>query len=117
MPGRKSKLLLATGIAVLAIGSQALAAPQIDGTFDVGRFSDNAKIVEGPDRNMWMPLEDGGNDVARIAPDGTVDKFDVQGVAAPSGIAPGPEGRIWLTLNGAVISFPPSDPPESGVCS
>ena len=113
MLGRKTMLSFATALASLSLGAQAIAAPQFDGSFDVGRFSDNAKIVEGPDHNMWMPLEDGGNDVARIAPDGKVDKFEVEGVAAPTGIASGPDGRIWLTLNGAVTSFSPADPTKS----
>lgn len=107
-------LVLAYGC-VLALAAGASAAPHFDGQFKVGRFSDNAKIVEGPDHNMWMTIEDGGNAVARITPDGVVTQFKVEGVAAPSGIAPGPEGKLWLTFNGGVASFSPSAPATTGV--
>jgi hypothetical protein len=100
---------------MLAVATGAAAAPHFDGQFKVGRFSDNAKIVEGPDHNMWMTIEDGGDAVARITPDGVVTKFQVAGVVAPSGIAPGPEGKLWLTFNGGVASFSPSTPATTGV--
>ena len=43
-------------------------------------------------------------------PDGKVDEFELEGVAAPTGIAVDPEGRIWVTEGGGVASFLPSDP-------
>src|SRR6476619_596085 len=98
---------------LLVTCAAAVAAPHFDGHFDVGRFSNNAKIVEGPDHNMWLTLEDGGNDVARITPAGQVTKFEVEGVAAPSGIAPGPDGRLWQTFNGGVAAFSLSDPTKN----
>jgi hypothetical protein len=114
MPLRKTVAVAAASVVLLlTMASGALAAPHFDGHFDVGRFSNNAKIVEGPDHNMWLTLEDGGNDVARITPAGQVTKFEVEGVAAPSGIAPGPDGRLWLTFNGGVASFSPSDPTKN----
>ncbi len=116
MRSRHIAALSLTLAAVLlpALVSGASAAPHMDGHFAVGKFSDNAKIVEGPDHNMWLTVEDGGNAVARITPDGQVNEFKVEGAVAPSGIAPGPEGRLWLTLNGAVVSFLPSEPATSG---
>src|SRR4051794_30203014 len=84
-------------LATAAFAAPASALPAYDGHFKAGRFNTNSKIVQGPDGNMWLAIEDGGKDVARIAPDGTVKEFDLEDVTQPSGIAPGPEGRIWVT--------------------
>jgi hypothetical protein len=111
MPVRKPAALLVTALAALLLFcSSALAAPVFDGHFDVGQFSDNAKIIEGPDGNMWLTIEDGGDDVARITPEGQVTKFAVENVTQPDGIAAGVEGRIWLSYNEEVASFDPANP-------
>ncbi len=58
---------------------------------------------------MWVTLSEAGKDVAKITPAGAVTTYDLEAVTA-SGIAVGPEGRIWITRNGDVISFDPADP-------
>lgn len=97
-------------LSLAMLASEAIAAPTYDGHFKVGTFNTNSKIVEGPDHNMWLTIEAGGKDVARITPDGQVQEFEIEGVTQPSGIAVGPEGRIWVTQDEGVESFPPADP-------
>ena len=77
MPVRKLAAVVATSIAaLLAICSIAAAAPTVDGHFPTPEFDgSNAKIAAGPDGNMWMPVNEGEFDVARIAPDGSVTPF------------------------------------------
>ncbi len=104
-------VLVLLSLAMLA--SEAIAAPTYDGHFKVGTFNTNSKIVEGPDHNMWLTIEAGGKDVARITPDGQVQEFEIEGVTQPSGIAVGPEGRIWVTQDEGVESFPPADPEKN----
>src|SRR5262249_48985109 len=41
---------------------------------------------------------------------GKVEEFELEGVAAPTGIAVDGEKRIWVTQGGGVASFLPSDP-------
>ena len=112
MPVRKIAVVFAAAAlaSLLVTTTAAVGAPAVDGHFPVPTFSINSKIVAGPDGNMWLPVEDGGKDVARITPDGKVDSFELEGVAVPRGIAVDTEGRIWVTQNGGVASFLPSDP-------
>ena len=82
------------------------------GTFPTPDFDgSNTKIAAGPDGNMWLPVNEGGNDVARIGPDGTVTPFKLgPEIEDALGIAAGPEGRMWVTATNKVGSFAPSDP-------
>lgn len=105
--------LFALAAAVLPgmAASVAAAAPHVDGHFTIPEINTNNKIVEGPDHNMWVTVNDGGGaDVSRITPSGDVMNFELDGVSGASGIAPGPEGRLWVTDNTGVESFPPADP-------
>src|SRR5829696_61367 len=95
---------------LLAISSTAVAAPTVDGHFPTSETGTNKKIVAGPDGNMWLTVNGGGKDVARISPAGQVDEFELEGVATPTGIGVDSEGRIWVTQAGGVASFLPSDP-------
>ena len=111
MPVRKLAGFAALAIvSLLVAGSSALAAPVVDGHFPTSETGTNKKIVAGPDGNMWVTINGGGKDVARISPAGQVDEFELEGVAAPTGIGVDPEGRIWVTQGGGVASFLPSDP-------
>src|SRR5215213_7377447 len=114
MPVRKLAGFAALAIvSLLVAGSSALAAPVVDGHFPTSETGTNKKIVAGPDGNMWVTINGGGKDVARISPAGQVDEFELEGVAAPTGIGVDPEGRIWVTQEGGVASFLPSEPKES----
>ena len=91
-PETLAALVVALG-SLLATGSMAAAAPVIDGHFPTSETGTNKKIVAGPDGNMWLTVNGGGKDVARISPSGQVDEFELEGVAAPTGIGVDPEGR------------------------
>lgn len=71
-----------------------------------------AGIAPGPDGSVWFtqralaPIYGGPSligAVGRIAPDGTITLFSggLTSGASPSNIAPGPDGRMWFTDNGA----------------
>jgi streptogramin lyase len=107
---RRAAPVLASLLALLLTGPAAVAAPVIDGHFPTSTTGTNKKIVAGPDGNMWVTVDGGGKDVARISPAGQVDEFELEGVAAPTGIGVDPQGRIWVTQNGGVASFLPADP-------
>src|SRR5215213_11404533 len=110
---RLSAALLVALVSLLTVGSTAVGAPVIDGHFPTSETGTNKKIVAGPDGNMWLTVNGGGKDVARISPSGQVVEFELEGVAAPTGIGVDPEGRIWVTQAGGVASFLPSEPKES----
>ena len=63
---------------------------------------------------MWLVVHGVDNDVARVTPTGQVDEFELEDIEQLSGIAAGPEGRIWVTATGKVASFSPADPKTSG---
>jgi virginiamycin B lyase len=97
-------------IAAALFVPSAAAAPHIDGEFPIpAEVGTNNKIVQGPDGNMWLTVNGGGKDVAKITPAGAVTEYELEAITA-SGIAVGPEGRIWITRNGDVITFDPADP-------
>ncbi len=98
------------GLTALALGAtSALAAPTIDGEFPVPEIDSNDKIVQGPDGNMWLAVTEAGKDVVKITPTGAVTPYDLEAITS-SGIAVGPEGRIWITRNGGVTTFEPGNP-------
>jgi virginiamycin B lyase len=114
MPVRNIAAAIVAALASLsALCASAAAAPHFEAHYEVGQFSDNSKIVEGADHNMWLTIEDGGKDVARITPAGQVTEYTIKAAAAPLGIAAGPEGRLWITFNNHVASFLPADPEGS----
>lgn len=103
----RSLLLALCALALLA--APAVAAPVIDGEFTVPEIDTNDKIIEGPDGNIWVALSEAGKDVAKITPAGVVTSYDIKAITS-SGIAVGPEKRIWISRNGGVTSFDPANP-------
>ena len=99
-------------MAVLLLGAaSAGAAPFVDGTFPLGsEVGTNNKIVAGPDGNVWLTVEGGTKDVARVTPAGQVTEFELDGVEGAQGIAPGPEGNLWVPTINQVTRFSPADP-------
>lgn len=94
----------------LLVPAAAMAAPAVNGVFPLDTLSINNKIVAGPDGNMWVTLG-AGKDVARIAPDGQIQEFDLDGVENDAeGIAPGPDGNLWVPTINEVTRFSPGDP-------
>src|SRR5215203_195636 len=95
----------------LATSSAAAAAPFLDGTFPLNaEVGTNNKIVAGPDGNVWLTIEDGTNDVAKVTPGGQVEEFDIEGILSPEGIAPGPDGNLWITDVEKAARFNPGNP-------
>jgi hypothetical protein len=107
---------LAALAALLGTGAAASAAPVIDGQFPLASpVETNTKIASGSDGNIWVVVHGVENDVARVTPAGEVTEFELENIEQLSGIAPGPEGKIWVTATGKVASFSPSDPKASQV--
>lgn len=99
-------------LALLALGllaAPAAAVPTIDGEFAAPEIDSNDKIVQGPDGNMWVALSEAGKEVAKVTPAGVVTPYNI-GAITSSGIAVGPEGRIWVTQNGGLVTFDPTNP-------
>lgn len=109
---RLAAVAIACALALVCVSSAA-AAPKIDGVFPVPGFGTNNKLVAGPDGNMWVTLSGVGNDVARITPSGEVKEFDLENVETPSGIAVDNTGNLWITQNGGVAKFSPSNPEKT----
>jgi virginiamycin B lyase len=113
MGSKATKLVavLCVLIGALAMSSAAAAAPFLDGTFPLNaEIGTNSKIVDGPDGNVWLTIEDLTNDVAKVTPSGQVEEFDIEGILSPEGIAPGPDGNLWVTDVEKAAKFNPGDP-------
>ena len=110
---RRLPVILGLVVALaLGVAATASAAPAVNGTFLVPGVETNNKIVAGPDGNMWVTVNDGANDVARITPAGEVKAFELEGVAGATGIAvEGP--NIWVSFGTGVAKFQPADPKGS----
>jgi streptogramin lyase len=102
--------LLALGAlsAALVVAPQALAVPQVSGTFPVTGITLDSQITQGPDGNMWVTLgADATNDVARInSQTGAVTKFNLDDVNSPAGIT-SQGGKLWVTAINQIASFAP----------
>jgi virginiamycin B lyase len=111
MIGRAARALVvvvAAFAATTVLAGHASAAPAVDGEFPIagGVGSDN-DIVEGPDGNMWVTLQN-SNGVARITPAGSVTEFTLDNTSF--GIAAGPDDNLWVSTTIGVIKVPPGDP-------
>ena len=58
--------------------------------------SEPARIVEGPDGNMWVTMFK-ADAVDRITPTGARTRFHLSAGANPNDIAVGPDGALWVT--------------------
>jgi streptogramin lyase len=113
MRSHATKLCAALGVlgALLVGTGSAAAAPVVDGVFPIGsEVGTNNKIVAGPDGNVWLTVEDGTKDVARVTAAGQVQEFDIEGIETPVGIAPGPDGNLWVTDVEKAARFAPGNP-------
>jgi sugar lactone lactonase YvrE len=104
------KLLAAALAAAVLVPASAAAAPAVDRVFDLP--STPHQLALGPDGNIWITLDGLTDNIARVRPDGTVDRFTAAAIVNPIGIVagPGPDGQLWVTEPGAVAHFSPSDP-------
>ena len=114
MPERLLVLVIAICL-VLVASARAQAAPVVDGEFALTKNAQ--RITQGPDGNMWATLGGNGlgNEIARIALDGTVTEFDNDSLAQGIGIVTGPgDGKLWVTLPTKVVRFDPASPTTPG---
>lgn len=102
--------LSAAAVAIPLSASSATADPVLDGQYTVSGVGTNNQITPGPDGNMWVTLDTGVNDVARIAADGTVTEYNSANMSNPVGITAGPDGNLWVTQANGVARFSPADP-------
>lgn len=105
---RSIKLVLAALAAAILLPATALAAPAVDGVFDLPDVPH--RLALGPDGNVWVTMDGLTNNIARITPDGRVDTFTSAAISSPFGIVAGPDGQLWVTESNAVAHFSPSDP-------
>jgi virginiamycin B lyase len=111
MGSKASKLVAVLCVLVgTLVPASAVAAPAVNGVFQLDSLGINNKIVAGPDGNMWVTLSV-GKDVARISPDGQIQGFEIEGVEHDAeGIAPGPDGNLWVPTINEVTKFSPGNP-------
>ena len=105
---RPLKLAVAALAAAALLPAIAAAAPAVDRVFDLP--SAPHQLALGPDGNIWITLDGLADNIARVRPDGTVDRFTSAAIVSPIGIVAGPDGQLWVTESGAVAHFSPSDP-------
>jgi streptogramin lyase len=100
---------LFVGAALLVFAQPAAAKPRLAGVFDVSGTP--GRIAVGAKGSAWVVLSGSseGNELAKITPNGTVREFDL-GAIAPTGIAIGPDGDIWLTRAGGVTEVDGDNP-------
>ncbi len=115
MRGLAPKLLALTIalLALLAVAAPALAAPAITGRFalEESEIETNNKIVEGQDHNMWLTTGNAAKPVGQVTPAGLTAEIEIgAGVKKWFGIAPGPDGDLWVTFEGGVAKFAAGDP-------
>ncbi|HEX7278120.1 MAG TPA: hypothetical protein VF255_00725 [Solirubrobacterales bacterium] len=112
MRSQATKLVAVVCVLAAFLLSAAVApAASIDGIFPLGfEVGTNNKIVAGPDGNVWLTVEDGTNDVARVTPAGQVQGFDIEGINSASGVTVGPGGNLWVTDVEKAARFAAADP-------
>jgi virginiamycin B lyase len=106
--GRLAGLPLLVLLAGLLTAGPASAAPAVNGVFDLS--GEPVYMTAGPDGNIWVVLNNSGNDLARITPAGTVTEFNPVDVNQAKGITAGPDGNLWVTQPNEVARIPPADP-------
>jgi virginiamycin B lyase len=109
MPERLLTLVVVICLVLLATG-RAEAAPVVDGEFTLTK--NPQRITQGPDGAMWVTFGGNGlgNEIARIATDGTVTEYDNDSLAGAIGIVSGPGDKLWVTIATKVVRFDPASP-------
>lgn len=111
---RRTRIAAVAGAALaaaLAPSGPAHAAPAVGGEFALPGDGTPKYLTLGPDGNVWVPIQgaSNGDDIARVAPDGTVVGFNVPNLQDATGIAS--DGTyLWVTRAAAVSRFLPSNP-------
>jgi streptogramin lyase len=95
--------------AALVGASGARGAPAVNGIYDLP--GQPKYLTVGPDGNIWVTLSGsaGGEDVAKVTPEGVVTPYDDPEFNNPIGIAS--DGTdLWVTQAAEVVKFSPADP-------
>jgi streptogramin lyase len=106
---RSALLAVIVGLFLIAAAS-AQAAPAITGTFDLPEKPTQNPPALGPDGNVWVTLQNAGNDYASVTPAGVVTPYDSPDISGASGITVGPDGNMWITGTGYVGRFSTANP-------
>lgn len=93
----------------------AVAAPVVDGVFDLPGVTTNGQLTVGPDGNIWVALEDA---VGRVTPGGVVTVFKTADLnntlGSPTGGITSASGFIWVAQTPAgkkpIVKIPPANP-------
>lgn len=111
---RTARQALAGALAIAALAPASAAAAPVG---EITRFTEGiagrpVDLTAGPDRNLWFtdPAFDRSGiapTVGRITPRGAITRFDIGlrpvrvDETYPRHISPGPDARLWFTLEGA----------------
>ena len=108
-----------TLVVTALLAAPALAAPAVDGVFDIPGtpgVTTNGQLTVGPDNNIWVALDTA---VARVTPQGTVTVFasaDLNNtLGSPEGGITSAGGFIWVSQGTgggkkALVKIPPATP-------
>ena len=109
-------VLLAVAAWLLLPAGSALAAPQVNGVFDLPGVTTNGQLTVGPDGNVWVAL---ANAIGMVKPDGTVKEYasaDLNNqLGTPGGGITSAGGFIWVSQSPgagqeALVKIPPANP-------
>ena len=113
------RLFVLTLAVTALIAAPAVAAPAVDGVFDIpgtAAVTTNGQLAVGPDGNVWVALDTA---VAKVTPDGTVTVFasaDLNNaLGSPEGGITSAGGFIWVSQGTgggkkALVKIPPASP-------
>lgn len=108
-PLRTAAVAGATLAAALAAAGPASAAPAVAGEFAVTGTPNYLAADQAG--NIWTPLTGAAtNEIAKVAPDGTVTEYDVANLTNAKGITADAQGTMWVTRTNGVARFDPANP-------
>lgn len=95
---RKLLGIAATAVTALSLAATATAATPTATEFHTGLDDGDAPhgITAGPDGNVWF-VNQAGDEVGRITPDGTISTFNLSSGVEAWNIVAGSDGNLWLT--------------------
>jgi streptogramin lyase len=108
LPKLYTAALTAALAAAVIAPTAASAAPAVDRVFNLPDRPH--QLALGPDGNVWITMEGPTDNIARVRPDGTIDRFTSAAIVSPVGIVAGPDGQMWVTEGNAIAHFSPADP-------
>lgn len=103
-----TRALLTAALLLALVPAGAMAAPALDGTFDAPPGAQPKQLAQGPDGNVWVILSGGGNEYAKVAPDGTITPFDAAPVTNLADVTSGPNGHVWFSYSGGILEVDPA---------